>query len=143
LFYPPQLKFISGRIPVDISADLLTTKILKKYQDVPCRDHKDTANTFYGHNFQFIHFSSSQSDFHHNLRPHFLHTRKAGFFLVNCFITNPRSAMPPKNCLNILFFFSTRRFGGSQAAKFAGCRLLLNPLIKLIKKKKLKKSVPC
>jgi hypothetical protein len=62
--YP--LKFISGRNPVDISADLLTTKIFKKYQEVawsyqlrsPCRDHKETANTFYSHNFQFIHFKS-------------------------------------------------------------------------------------
>jgi hypothetical protein len=42
-------------------------------------------------------FTSSQSDFHHDLRPDILHTRKAGFFLVNCFITNPKSTMPPKN----------------------------------------------
>jgi hypothetical protein len=52
-------KFISGRNPVAISADLLTTKIFKKYQEVVWpSDHKDTANTFYSHNFQFIHFKS-------------------------------------------------------------------------------------
>jgi hypothetical protein len=102
--YPPNSFLAETLWPSQLTSwQQRSSRITKKlFGPVSWDLHAEIIKTRQAHSIvtTFNLFTSSQSDFHHNFRPDILHTRKAGFFLVNCFITNPKSTMPPKKiCL--------------------------------------------